>query len=119
MWYTMGDCLVTNISTELVARTMGIDLLGPAVKDVWGMTAKPGPMTNGINVYNAHPTPLPPDTNIPPAVDNGTHSGINRKASALREIEAFLLGTQQVAQTCYATGTMTPVACDCATGACD
>jgi hypothetical protein len=119
MWYTVGDCLVTNISTELVARTMGIDLLGPAAKEVWGMTPKTGPMANGINIYNAHPTPLPPDTNIPPAVDNGTHSGINRKPSALREIQAFLLGTQQVEQTCYAMGTTTPAACDCATGACD
>ena len=118
MWYSMGDCLVTNISTEMVARTMGIPLLGPAVKDVWGMTATPGPLVNGINVFNDHPTPLPPDTNVPPAVDNGTHSGINRKPAALREIEAFLLGNQQVLQECLDAGSNS-VACDCSTGACD
>src|SRR5687767_15564714 len=30
IWYAIGDSLVTNIATEMVARTMGIDLLGPA-----------------------------------------------------------------------------------------
>ena len=118
MWYSMGDCLVTNISTEMVARTMGMTLLGPAVKEVWGMTASPGPLANGINVFNDHPTPLPPTTNVPPAVDNGTHSGINKKPAALREIEAFLLGNQQVQQECLDAGS-NAVACDCATGACD
>ncbi len=117
IWYTMGDCLVTNISTELIARTMGIDMLAPNVKDVWHLEAKPGPLVSGINVYNDHPTPLPPDTNVPPADDNGTHSGINKKPSALRAVEKFLL-EDTVVQTCQ-DGSGAPVACDCATGACD
>jgi hypothetical protein len=41
---------------------------------------------------------------------------VNRNPSALRQVEAFLLGNQQVIQTC---GGATPAACDCATGACD
>ncbi|MEO8844955.1 MAG: hypothetical protein ABI591_27530 [Kofleriaceae bacterium] len=119
MWYSMGDCLVNNLTTEMVARTMGITLIAPNVKDVWGMTPAPGPMANGINVFNDHPAPLPPDVNIPPAVDNGTHSGINRKAAALREVEAFILNGQAARQTCFAADGTTPAACDCATGACD
>src|SRR5262249_32862552 len=43
IWYTLGDCLVTNIATELLVRTMGMDLLTPTVKNVWNMPAKPGP----------------------------------------------------------------------------
>lgn len=117
IWYSMGDCLVTNISTELIARTMGIDMLAPNVKDVWHLTAKPGPLESGINVYNDHPSPLPPDTNVPPAEDNGTHGGINRKPSALRAVEKFLL-EDTVVQTCQ-DGSGAPVACDCATGACN
>ena len=115
MWYTLGDSLVTNISTEMVAREMGIELLAPAVKDVWRMPGKAGPLTNGIDVYNEHPTPLPSDFNTPPSKDNGTHSGVNRNPSALRQVEAFLL-QDQIIQTCGGT---TPAACDCATGACD
>jgi hypothetical protein len=119
MWYSMGDCLVSNITTEMVARTMGITLIDPAVKQVYAMTAAPGPMVNGINVFNDHPSPLPPDTNVPPAVDNGTHSGINRKPAALRMVEAFLLNDQSAKQTCFASDGTTPAACDCATGACN
>jgi hypothetical protein len=119
MWYSMGDCLVNNLTTEMVARTMGISLIDPAVKQVWGMTPTPGPMPNGINVFNDHPTPLPPENNIPPPTDNGTHGGINRKAAALREVEAFVFGDQLARQTCLAPDGTTPVACDCATGACD
>ena len=117
MWYSMGDCLVSNITTELIARTMGIDLLAPAVKTVWGMQAKSTPLTNAINVFNDHPTPLPPDTNVSPVEDNGTHSGINQKPAALRMVEKFLLEST-VAPGCQDAGG-TPQPCDCATGACD
>ena len=115
MWYTLGDSLVTNISTEMVAREMGIDLLTPTVKTVWNMPGKPGPVENGIVNYDEHPTPLPSDYNTPPQKDNGTHSGVNRNPSALRQVEAFLL-QNQIIQTCGGT---TPAPCDCATGACD
>jgi hypothetical protein len=115
IWYSLGDCLVSNISTEMVARTMGLDVLAPTVKNVWNMPALPGPLANGVTVYDEHPTPLPSDLNIPPAVDNGTHSGVNRNPSALRQVSQFLLATG-VVQTC---GGDTPAACDCATGACD
>lgn len=119
MWYSEGDCLVSNITTEMVARTMGITLIDPAVKDVWNLDAAPGPMTNGINVFDDHPSPLPSDLNIPPAEDNGTHSGINKKPAALRMVEAFLLGSQSATQTCFAADGTTPAPCDCATGACN
>ncbi len=115
IWYAIGDSLVTNIATEMVARTLGLDLLGPTVKPVWGMPAKQGPLVNAITVYDEHPTPMPSDLNEPPKEDNGTHSGVNRNPSALRQVEAFLL-QDQIIQTC---GGATPAPCDCATGACD
>jgi hypothetical protein len=117
IWYTLGDCLVTNISTEMLLREMGMDLLTPAAKAPWGVTGKAGPLTNGAVVFNAHPTPLPFETNVPPATDNGTHSGINKKPPALRMVEDFLL-QNQVLDECKVAGS--PVACDCAVaGACD
>jgi hypothetical protein len=121
MWYSIGDCLVSNITTEMVARTMGIDVIAPSAKSPWGLTPKPVPLTNGILVFDEHPTPLPPDTNVPPATDNGTHSGINRRAAALREVQSFLL-SDTVSAPCQVSGQT--VACDCGTkaapsGACD
>jgi len=118
MWYSIGDCLVSNVTTEMVARTMGIDMLGPSAKAPWGLTIKSGAQDNGIVVFNDHPTPLPPETNEPPVKDNGTHAGINRKAAALRMVQRFLVppDPKAIDGCALASG---PAACDCATGACD
>ena len=116
MWYSMGDCLVTNISTEIVAREMGIQLVGPAAKMPWHLAPAAGPLVSGITVYNAHPSPLPPDTNQPPSEDNGTHSGINKTPPPLRQVKDFLFNNQ-VLDECKVNDA--PVPCDCAVvGAC-
>jgi hypothetical protein len=120
MWYAMGDCLVSNLTTEMVAREMGIQMIGPSVKQPWQVPIVDGPLTDGIVVLNDHPTPLPPDTNLPPAQDNGTHAGINQKPAALRMVEHFLLAPQQAFDGCALAATPdVPAPCDCATGACN
>ena len=96
MWYSLGDCLVTNISTEMIAREMGIKVLAPSVKSPWGLAPVAGPLASGVTIYDEHPTPFPPDTNQPPSEDNGTHSGVNRNPAALRQVEQFLLQNQVV-----------------------
>lgn len=117
MWYTLGDSLVTNISTEVIMREMGMDVLGPSVRTPWHVAVKDGPLANGATIFDAHPTPLPPETNQPPPQDNGTHSGINRKPPALREVEKFLI-EDQIVNECKVGGV--PAPCDCAVaGACD
>jgi hypothetical protein len=118
MWYSTGDCLVSNITTELVAREMGMPMIGPAVRAPWGLTPTPGPQANGLVLFDDHPSPLPPETNEPPARDNGTHAGINRKPAALRMVQSFLIPPpQQALDGCRLAAAAAP--CDCATGACD
>jgi len=117
MWYAVGDCLVNNISSELVAREMGLPMLGPAVKAPWGLTPMTGPLESGVTVYDDHPTPMPFDTNIPPIEDNGTHSGINKKPAPMRQVEQFLISTKMVVDECRLGGVQVP--CDCSTGACN
>jgi hypothetical protein len=117
MWYSLGDSLVSNLTTEMVARTMGIEMIGPSVRAPWGVSVVPGMLDNGIVALDDHPTPLPPETNVPPAVDNGTHSGINRKAAALRMVQSFLLPPSRAVDGCALSGS--PAPCDCATGACN
>jgi hypothetical protein len=116
IWYTIGDCLVTNIATEMVAREMGIQVLAPSVREPWNLTPVAGPLDNGVTIFDEHPTPLPAETNLPPPEDNGTHSGINKRAAALREVESFLL-QNTVVNGCKVGDTV--AACDCDTGACD
>jgi hypothetical protein len=118
MWYSIGDSLVSNVATEMVARTMGIDMIGPSVNAPWGLTVTPGMLDNGIVAFDDHPTPLPPETNEPPREDNGTHAGINSKPAALRMVQSFLLPPLRKAVAgCLIGDVAAP--CDCATGACD
>jgi pimeloyl-ACP methyl ester carboxylesterase len=117
MWYAIGDCLVTNIASELVAREMGLPLLAPSVVSPWGMTAQTGPLASGVTVYNDHPTPMPFDSNIPPIEDNGTHSGINKLPAPMRQVEQFLISSGQVVDECKINEQAAP--CDCSTGACN
>ena len=76
----------------------------------FGLTPVDGPLANGVAIFNDHPTPLPPETNVPPSVDNGTHSGINRKPAAIRFAQDFLLGGQMIAECKNGSAA---AACDC------
>ena len=116
MWEAIGDCLVGNMTTEMVAREMGIDLLGPTVKTPWKMTAKTGPLQNALYILDEKKPNLTNDTNIPPSGDNGTHSGINKKPALLRMIENFLIDSK-IEATCKVGNVAAP--CDCTTGACE
>jgi len=116
MWYAVGDCLVTNISTEMIAREMGLSMTAPSVRPAWGLPLVEGTQANGITLYDEHPSPMPADTNVPPKDDNGTHSGVNRNPANLRQVEQFLLQDVVVDECKVANA---PAPCDCATGACD
>lgn len=116
MYEAVGDSLVNNLSTEMTARTMGIDVVGPSLYVPHGMQESTGPLTSGLTIYDEHPEPLPPATNVPPEDDNGTHGGINERPAVLRQIQRFFYEGELVS-TCLLDGA--PVPCDCATGACD
>ena len=116
LWEAIGDSLVTNIATELVARTMRLPVTGPSVKTVWGLETSTVEVPSGFTIVDEHATPLPSMFNQPED-DNGTHSDCNRRPALLREAEAFLLGTG-IRHPCQTPqGALAP--CDCATGACD
>lgn len=116
MYQTTGDSLVSNLSTDMVARTMGIPVIEPSVRVPYGLEAMPAPLASGMVIYDEHPSPLPPAGNVPPAEDNGTHSGIHERGAVLRQAMGFLLGGQIVNE-CSLDGQ--PAPCDCATGACE
>ncbi len=116
MYEAVGDCLVSNYSTETVARTMGLSLVTPSVKTPWGIPGGAASMTSGFTIYDEHPEPLPPTTsNVQPSEDNGTHSGVNKRQAVLDAMRAFVL-QGEVIQACRSGETA--AACDCATGAC-
>ncbi len=116
MYQTVGDSLVSNLSTEMVARTMGIDLVAPSLYVPYGLDESTEPLTSGLTIYDEHPEPLPNETNVPPNEDNGTHAGVHERAAVLRQLEGFFFDGV-ITNTCELDGQSVP--CDCATGACD
>jgi hypothetical protein len=74
----IGDCQVPNIATGILARAMGLGLLGPPVEHVFGLPAVAAPTTTPSMLQLALPDRLasytPPDQNVLPERDNGAHS---------------------------------------------
>lgn len=116
MYEAIGDSLVTNLSTEMVARTMEIPLVGPSLREPYGFELTTDPVPNGFTIFDEHPDDIPPLTNVPPTNDNGTHGGVNERQAVLRQAQQFFF-QGIVTNTCLLDDA--PAPCDCATGACD
>jgi hypothetical protein len=116
MYEALNDSLVTNLSTEMAARTMGIPIAGPTVKMPYGFDMVTDPVPNALTIYDEKPDPPVPTTNVPPSADNGTHAGVNERPALLREVVNFLRGGEIINE-CHDGDAA--VACDCTTGACE
>lgn len=112
----IADSLVANVSTETLARTIGLPIVMPSLKEPYGLVGVSGGSPNGLSIYDENVSPVPGEFNIPPEDDNGTHSGVHEQPAVLREIEHFLYDGEASNQ-CEVAQTAVP--CDCAAGACD
>ncbi len=74
----IGDCQVPNMSTDLLARTLGASHLEQATDPVFGLETISGPTTAPSLVQIRVPENLdsyfPPDQNTVPEIDNGVHN---------------------------------------------
>lgn len=116
LYQAMGDSLVSNLATEMVARSMALPVLTPTVRLPALMTGQAGPLESGFVVYDEHPEPLPPTGNQPPSADNGTHAGLHARPAVRRQVLGFLLDGALVHE---CRDGQEDVPCDCTTGACD
>lgn len=109
---SVGDAQVTNLSSHLQARTMGLPLLGPALYVPYGLEETEGPLDSGFVMYTEEPTPLPPVTNLLNGEANPAHGELRKRQAVVEQIGTFL-STGEIVHTC---GAGTP--CNCAEGAC-
>ena len=103
-----GDAQVSNVTTEMIARTTGIDVLSPAATTAYGLTPKPGPLASALTTWNVQSPPVPPDTNKTPDDDNQVHEAIRRVPQAEQQIQTFF-ATGQVVDTCGGQPCVVPV----------
>jgi hypothetical protein len=112
----VNDCLVSNLATEMLVRTLGVPLTAPSVKTPFGIELATEPVPSGFTIYDEKREPGVPATNQPPIDDNGTHSGVNSNPAVLRQVLGFLR-SGEVVNECRAADA--PAPCDCAAGACE
>ena len=72
---SIGDAQVPNIASETMARSFDMQMLVPAVTDVWGLEQALEPTLEGSALLQVDTGkgPLPPTQNLPPPDDNGAH----------------------------------------------
>lgn len=107
----VNDSQVTNLSSELLARELGIESLAPALPLPYGLSEADGPLSSALVMFDENATPLPPDSNLRHAVTNGTHNSVRWQPAVVRQIDGFFTNGE-VVNTCNGT-------CDCAAGNCD
>ena len=115
LYEAVNDSLVHNLTTEMLARTLDIPVTAPSVRLPFGLKAADEPVASGLTIFDERVS-APPDSNVPPADDNGTHAGINSRGAVLRAMHHFLLEGELV-HACEADERS--VECDCTMGVCD
>jgi hypothetical protein len=86
----VNDSQVPNVSSEVMARTMGLPLLTPSSRAVWGLdtvTADDAP--ESAFVYYDFGRPLGVTGNVPPPDDNNVHGDLRYLVASQRQIDAF------------------------------
>lgn len=100
----IGDCQVPNLTTRMLARTFGARQLTPGAETVFGLTGVTGLDASGAALAQYRLLTnltryTPPDTNVIPTEDNGTHSDSVSQASAIAQVRT-LMTTGAIVQRC-------------------
>ncbi len=106
----VGDCQVSNVSSEHLVRTLGMPMLAPTVRSSYGVAEEQGPLSSALVVYDEKLAFQPPESNLLNQEDNETHDHIRHYASVVDQIATFF-DTGEIVNTCDGP-------CDCSTGAC-
>ena len=96
----IGDCQVPNMTTEMLARAIGVKQIEPPIYYVPGLSYVPSPTEESVLVQYylvdqvlANPPPL---TNVPPLVENGAHFDMCFMPHVLDQVVHFLLEAEVV-----------------------
>lgn len=83
-----GDLQVQTIAADRAVRTMGIPLLQPVLRPVWGVPEQAGPLDSAYVYYDLGGE-LPPVDNTLPEPVNDVHNEQRREPMAQAQIDAF------------------------------
>lgn len=95
----IGDSQVPNMTTEVLARGMGVKLMTPSVTPVFGLEEVTSPANASVLAQYRLPNfdqPAPPLNNTPPADDNGVHYEMNFLSNVHAQIADLFLKSEVV-----------------------
>lgn len=95
-----NDSQVPNLATRMIARTMGLAQLGPAVEPVYGLMQTAGPVDSAYVQFDTRLQPPPSKTNMGTGIDNGAHGSLARIPAVVQQIDEFLRPGGRVRNTC-------------------
>ncbi|HPM78950.1 MAG TPA: hypothetical protein PK961_17815, partial [bacterium] len=105
----IGDCQVPNMTTEMLARAIGLDLMTPSIYPVFGLDELTSPTTASALVQyeltDRTANYMPPTNNTPPLQDNGVHTYMCFMDNVLEQVLNFALNGELVQ---YCTGPCDP-----------
>ena len=92
-----------NLTTEILARTYGINQMTPDIVPIYGLTDDTSPTTeNSLSQFYLTSDVakyIPPTTNVLPTMDNGAHFDLAFQFQSLAEV-VNLFTMDKVVQTC-------------------
>jgi hypothetical protein len=114
MQFGIADTQVSNLASELQARTMGVPVVMPSPYVPFGLETTSAPVENGVVIYDFGLGNTIPATNIPVPEnpDLEVHSSLRNKQVTVDMIKHFY-ETGEIVQLCTA-----PTGCDCTQGGC-
>ncbi|MEO7093318.1 MAG: hypothetical protein ABI175_08715, partial [Polyangiales bacterium] len=111
MQMAIADDEVSNIGTEMQARTMTIPVVMPSPYVPFGLQPASTPVANGLVIYDfGLGSTIPKGNEAPP--DNAVHGSIRNKKATADMMKRFY-ETGEIVQMCTA-----PKGCDCTAGGC-
>ncbi len=97
------DDQVPNMTTRLVARTIGLTALTPNVETVYGLTEKAGPLQSAFVQWDMKPKVKPDGTNIPapkPKASESAHLTVRQEANWRKQLKTFYAADGKVINPC-------------------
>lgn len=91
----VGDAQVANVPSEYEARTVGLPLLTPSPREVYGLETTDGPAESALAIYATGAPPLAPGTRDP-GDGAGAHEAVRRTGAAMDQIAEFVRNGQVV-----------------------
>ena len=87
-----GDLQVSNVASELFARTADLPLLDDSPKPVWGLTKAAGPLPSALVLFDTKEIDQPPEGNLAAGVTakNDAHAEVRLLPAANAQIDHFL-----------------------------